>query len=72
MKEQWFYLTSYLEDGRLERPNNRAERNMNPFVIDRKNFSFANTTKDASGSTMVFSIIQTTIENGLNLCRYLT
>ena len=35
--EQWPYLTRYLEDGRLELSNNRAERSIKPFVMGRKN-----------------------------------
>ena len=72
LKEQWPYLTNYLKDGRLEISNNRAERSIKPFVIDRKNFLFANTPKGATGSTVMFSLIQTAIENGLNPYRYLT
>ena len=30
--EQWTYLVCYLEDGRLELSNNRAERSIKPFV----------------------------------------
>ena len=41
VKEQWPYLTNYLKDGRLEISNNRAERSIKPFVIDRKNFLYA-------------------------------
>ena len=72
MKEQWPYLTNYLKDGRLEISNNRAERSIKPFVIDRKNFLFANTPKGATGSAIMFSLIQTAIENGLDPYRYLT
>ena len=72
LKEQWTYLTNYLKDGRLELSNNRAERSIKPFVIDRKNFLFANTPKGAKGSAMMFSLIQTAIENGLEPYRYLT
>ena len=72
LKEQWPYLTNYLKDGRLEISNNRAERSIKPFVIDRKNFLFANTPKGATGSAVVFSLIQTAIENGLDPYRYLT
>lgn len=72
VKEQWPYLTNYLKDGRLELSNNRAERSIKPFVIDRKNFLFANTPKGATGSAVIFSIIQTAIENGLDPYRYLT
>ena len=72
LKEQWPYLTSYLKDGRLEISNNRAERSIKPFVIDRKNFLFANTPKGATGSAVMFSLIQTAIENGLDPYKYLT
>jgi hypothetical protein len=72
LKEQWPYLTNYLKDGRLEISNNRAERSIKPFVICRKNFLFANTPKGATGSAVIFSLIQTAIENGLDPYRYLT
>lgn len=72
LKEQWPYLTNYLKDGRLELSNNRAERSIKPFVIDRKNFLFANTPKGAKGSAIMFSLIQTAIENGLDPYKYLT
>jgi len=72
LKEQWPYLTNYLKDGRLELSNNRAERSIKPFVIDRKNFLFANTPKGATGSAVIFSMIQTAIENELDPYRYLT
>ena len=72
LKEQWPYLTGYLKDGRLEISNNRAERSIKPFVIDRKNFLFANTPKGAAGSAVMFSLIQTAMENGLDPYKYLT
>ena len=72
LKEQWPYLTNYLKDGRLEISNDRAERSIKPFVIDRKNFLFANTPKGAAGSAVMFSMIQTAIENKLDPYRYLT
>ncbi len=34
------YLRRYIEDGRLEIDNNRAERSIKPFVIGRKNWLF--------------------------------
>ena len=72
LKEQWPYLTNYQKDGRLEISNNRAERSIKPFVIDQKNFLFANTPKGATGSAIMFSLIQTAIENGLDPYKYLT
>ncbi len=72
LREQWPYLTNYLKDGRLELSNNRAERSIKPFVIDRKNFLFANTPSGAKGSAVIFTLIQTAIENHLDPYRYLT
>ena len=72
LREQLPYLTNYLKDGRPEISNNRAERSFKPFVIDRKNFLFANTPKGATGSAIMFSLIQTAIENVLDPYRYLT
>ena len=72
LREQWPYLLNYLKDGRLELSNNRAERSIKPFVIDRKNFLFANTPSGARSSAVIFSLIQTATENGLDPGRYLT
>ena len=72
LKEQWPYLLNYLRDGRLELSNNRAERSIKPFVIDRKNFLFANTPSGATSSAVIFSLIQTAMENGLDPYRYLS
>ena len=69
---QRLYLERYLLDGRLEMSNNRAERSIKPFVIDRKNFLFANTPRGAKASAIMFSIIETAKENGLNPFKYLT
>lgn len=66
------YLERYLLDGRLEISNNRAERSIKPFVIDRKNFLFANTPRGAKASAVMFSLIETAKENGLNPFVYLT
>jgi len=66
------YLEHYLLDGRLEISNNRAERSIKPFVIDRKNFLFANTPRGAKASAVMFSLIETAKENGLNPHAYLT
>jgi hypothetical protein len=66
------YLERYLEDGRLEISNNRAERSIKPFVIGRKNWLFANTPRGAKASAIMYSIIETAKENGLNPYEYLT
>ena len=71
LREQWPYLTRYLEDGRLELSNNRAERSMKPFVMGRKNWLFANTPGGAQASSVIYSLIETAKENGLDPYRYL-
>ena len=65
------YLENYLLDGRTEISNNRAERSIKPFVIGRKNFLFANTPRGAKASAIMFSIIETVKENGINPFKYL-
>jgi transposase len=68
---QWPYLKNVFLDGRLELSNNRAERSIKPFVIGRKNWLFSNTQRGARASSVVYSVIQTAIENGLNPFKYL-
>jgi len=69
---QWDNLKNFLLDGRLEIDNNRAERSIKPFVIDRKNFLFSNTPKGAKSSAIIYSIIETAKENNLKPFNYLT
>lgn len=71
LQTQKKYLERYLMDGRLEISNNRAERSIKPFVIDRKNFLFANTPRGAKASAIMFSLIETAKENGLDPFKYL-
>ena len=61
----------YLEEGRLELSNNRAERNIKPFMIGRKNWLFANTPAGAQSSTVIYSLIETAKENRLDPYLYL-
>ena len=71
LKEQWPYLIRVLEDGRLELSNNRAERSIKPFVMGRKNWLFANTPGGAQASSVIYSLIETAKENGLDPYQYL-
>ena len=66
LQEQWPYLVHYLEDGRLELSNNRAERSIKPFVMGRKNWLFSNTPAGAQSSAVIYSLIETAKENDLN------
>ncbi|MGB4008231.1 MAG: transposase domain-containing protein, partial [Bacillota bacterium] len=58
-------------DGRLEISNNRCERAIRPFVIGRRNWLFSNTPRGAHSSAVIYSIVQTAKENGLNPFAYL-
>jgi len=71
-RNQWSKLTHFLLDGRLELDNNRAERSIKPFVIGRKNWLFANTAGGARSSAVLYSLVETAKENGLNPFPYLT
>ena len=70
-KNQWPKLIEFLNDGRLEIDNNRAERSIKPFVIGRKNWLFSNTPRGAKTSAIIYSIIETAKENGLDPFGYL-
>lgn len=72
LKNQWEPLNNFLLDGRIEISNNRAERSIKPFVMSRKNFLFANTPLGAQSSAVIFSLIETAKENGLDPYRYLS
>ena len=65
------YLERIVLDGRLEITNNRAERSIKPFVIGRKNWLFANTPGGAQASAILYSMVETAKENGLDPYRYL-
>ena len=69
---QWPKLICYLEDGRLNIDNNRAERAIKPFVIGRKAWLFANTTSGAKASAALYSLVETAKINGLEPYDYLT
>ncbi|MBT2218057.1 transposase, partial [Virgibacillus dakarensis] len=71
-RNQWERLSGFLRDGRLEIDNNRAERSIKPFVIGRKNWLFSNTAKGAESSAIIYSMVETAKENGLNPFNYLS
>jgi transposase len=56
-RQQWPKLVRFLEDGRIELDNNRAERSIKPFVIGRKNWLFANTPRGAKASAIIKGLI---------------
>lgn len=65
------YLTSFLEDPRIQLSNNLAEQSIRPFVIGRNNWLFSASPRGASSSALIYSVIQTAIANGLKPYHYL-
>lgn len=68
--KHWDSLTQYTNDGRLEIDNNRSERAIKPFVISRKNWLFSSSTKGADASSILFSLVQTCKEHGVDVFAY--
>ena len=66
----WESLTQYVNDGRLEIDNNRAERAIKPFVIGRKNWLFHDSPKGAHAGAALFSLVQTCKEHNVNVFAY--
>ncbi len=64
------YILNVYRDGRLDLTNNRAERSIMPFVIGRKNFLFANIPRGANASAILYSLVETAKETGVDSYRY--
>ena len=65
-------LENFMLDGRLELSNNRGERAIKPFVIGRKNWTFAASVKGAKASAVIYSIIETAKASKLHTFNYIT
>ena len=64
-------LMNYLEDGRCEASNNRAERRVKSYVTGRKNFLFHNSVGGANASAVILSLVESARANNLNIFQYL-
>jgi transposase len=64
-------LSNFLLDGRIELSNNNAENAIRPYVTGRKNWLFADTTRGAKASAIVYSMIESAKVNQLNPYMYL-
>lgn len=63
-------LRLYLEDGRIEISNNRAENSIRPFCVGRRNWLFSNTVKGAEASAAIYSLVETAKLNNLKPYEY--
>lgn len=61
----------FADNGRLESTNNRAERQIKPYVMARKGFLFADTERGAEASARVFTMVETAKLNNLYVYGYL-
>ena len=70
-KDCWDDLFTIFYDGHIELTNNTAERAVKPFVINRKVFQTSGSYSGARITTKLFSIIQTSLINNINVEKYL-
>ena len=71
LHNEWPKLVRYLDDGRLEIDNNRAENAIRPFVTGRKNWLFSDSVRGVKASAILYSLIETAKANQLEPYTYL-
>ncbi len=69
--EHWEGLIRFLDDGRLEVDNNRAENAIRPFTLGRRAWLFSATVEGAKASANLFSLVQTAKANQVEPYAYL-
>lgn len=67
----WEALNTFLEDGRLEIDNNRAERAIKPIVIGRKNYLFMGGPKGGDAAAIMYTLAETCKKNSVDPYHYL-
>lgn len=72
MLNHWKKLIAYTNDGTLHIDNNLVENAIRPFALGRKNWLFAGNPRGARASAILYSLLITAKENGLNEHAYLT
>ena len=64
LASNWSKLERYIEHGYVPIDNNAAERAIRPFVIGRKSWLFNDTSKGATASAQLYSLVETAKANG--------
>lgn len=64
------YMMTYFEDGHCHILNNLSENSIRSVTVGRRNRLFCDTTDGADASMMVYSLLETASENGLNHQKY--
>jgi hypothetical protein len=67
----WQSLTIYTVDGRLEIDNNRSERCIKGVVLGRKNYMFMGSVRGGKAAAIIYSLIETAKQNGVDPVAYL-
>jgi transposase len=68
---RWRALLRYIDDGRIELDNNRAERALRAVALGRKNYLFAGSDSGGDGAAAMYTLIGTAKLNGLDPEAYL-
>ena len=71
LTHHWDGLIGFLDDGRLEVDNNRAENVIRPFTLGRRAWLFSATVEGAKASANLFSLVETAKANHIEPYAYL-
>lgn len=72
MLNHWENLSRYIDDGKLHIDNNKVENAIRPFALGKKNWLFAGNPSGAKAGAVLYSLLMTAKENGLDQHAYLT
>lgn len=67
----WQALQTYLQEGHLEIDNNRAERGIRPIAVGRKNYLFVGNERGGKAAAVLYSLVETCKQHGVNSTLYL-
>jgi hypothetical protein len=67
----WAALTRYVDDGRLEIDNNRAENTLRGVALGRKNWLFAGSESGGARAAAIYGLVETCKLNGIDPFAYL-
>ena len=71
VQNQRKYLETFLEDGRLAISNNLCESHIRPLATARRAWLFADTPKGATANAILYTLVETSRANKLNVYEYL-
>lgn len=71
LRRQWTRLTAFLRDPLMELTNNEVERDLRPWVLDRKTWLFVGHEESARRAANAVTLLTTCRKLGLEPRRYL-